>query len=69
MTDAFRLLCVGLRFTLMSRAIPTGEVHMPRIRPILLLLLGLLTAGALLTSGCGNKGPLYLPDDRADSTK
>ena len=33
------------------------------------LLLGLLAAGVLLTSGCGNKGPLYLPDDRAENSK
>ena len=46
----------------MSRAISPGEVLMSRLRPTLLLLLGLLTAGVLLTSGCGNKGPLYLPD-------
>ncbi|MBI5040778.1 MAG: lipoprotein [Gammaproteobacteria bacterium] len=41
---------------------------MSRLRPIFVLLLGLLTAGVLLTSGCGNKGPLYLPD-RADNQK
>ena len=33
---------------------------MPRLR-VLLLVLGLL-AGATPLSGCGNKGPLYLPD-------
>ena len=32
---------------------------MPRLR-MLLLVLGLLAGTAL--SGCGNKGPLYLPD-------
>ncbi|MBI5462985.1 MAG: lipoprotein [Gammaproteobacteria bacterium] len=36
---------------------------------MLALLLGLLTIGVLLTSGCGNKGPLYLPDDRAENQK
>jgi len=43
-------------------------MHMSRIRLATLLLLGLLSAGVLLSSGCGNKGPLYLPD-RADSQK
>ena len=41
---------------------------MPRLRPMFVLLLGLLAAGVLLTSGCGNKGPLYLPD-RAEQQK
>lgn len=35
---------------------------------MLVLLLGLLAAGVLLASGCGNKGDLYLPD-RADHQK
>ena len=42
---------------------------MSRSRPMLVLLLGLLAAGALSISGCGNKGPLYLPDDRAENSK
>lgn len=41
---------------------------MPRFRPILLLLISLLATGMLLTSGCGQKGDLYLPD-RADNQK
>lgn len=60
-------LCVGLRFALMSRAIPTGESSMSRLRMFLLLLLGLLATGVLI-SGCGNKGDLYLPD-RAENPK
>lgn len=35
---------------------------MSRLRPTLLLLLGLLAATALSTAGCGQKGDLYLPD-------
>lgn len=45
-----------------------ATAFMHRLRPTLLLLLGLLTAGILLTGGCGQKGDLYLPD-RADSQK
>jgi predicted small lipoprotein YifL len=41
---------------------------MPRLSPLLVLVLGLLTAGALFTGGCGNKGDLYLPD-RAERPK
>lgn len=41
---------------------------MSRFRPMLVLLLGLLAAGALSISGCGNKGDLYLPD-RAEQQK
>ncbi|MBU1190923.1 MAG: lipoprotein [Gammaproteobacteria bacterium] len=41
---------------------------MRRSRPTLLLLICLLATGTLLTSGCGQKGDLYLPD-RADSQK
>lgn len=36
---------------------------MSRLRPILLLLLGLLAAAVLASAGCGQKGDLYLPDD------
>lgn len=54
----------------MSRAIPPGEAPMSRYRPTLLLLLGfVLTVGVLSIGGCGNKGPLYLPDQRADTPK
>lgn len=35
---------------------------MPRLRPTLLILLGLLAAVALSAAGCGQKGDLYLPD-------
>ncbi|HEY9199921.1 MAG TPA: lipoprotein [Gammaproteobacteria bacterium] len=35
---------------------------------ILLLMFGLLAIGGLI-NGCGNKGPLYLPDDRAENGK
>jgi len=41
---------------------------MSRLRISTLLLLGLLSAGMLLSVGCGNKGELYLPD-RADNQK
>ena len=34
---------------------------MSRLRALLLLVLGLVAGGTLL-GGCGNKGPLYLPD-------
>lgn len=63
-------LCVLTRFALMSRSNSTVRrtVTMPRLRPTLILLLGLLAAGVLLTGGCGQKGDLYLPD-RADSQK
>ncbi|MFN2308982.1 MAG: lipoprotein [Gammaproteobacteria bacterium] len=37
---------------------------MHRLRP--LLLIALLTVGLLASTGCGQKGDLYLPD-RADS--
>lgn len=51
-----------------SNSIAQLSTPMPRIRPILLLLISLLAASTLLTSGCGQKGDLYLPD-RADSQK
>jgi len=35
---------------------------MPQHRLTLFVLLGLLAAGTLLTTGCGQKGDLYLPD-------
>ncbi len=35
---------------------------MSRIRLFTLLLAGLLATSLLSLSGCGNKGPLYLPD-------
>jgi predicted small lipoprotein YifL len=54
----------------MSRSNPTDRLTalMPRLRLSLLLLISLLAAGTLLTSGCGQKGDLYLPD-RADNQK
>jgi len=58
-----RALCVRRGFALMSRALPPGVMFMSRLRLSTLLLLGLLSAGALLSGGCGNKGPLYLPDN------
>lgn len=68
--DILPELCVSTRFALMSRSNSTVKLStpMPRIRPILLLLISLLAASTLLTSGCGQKGDLYLPD-RADSQK
>lgn len=40
---------------------------MSRLRPTLLILLGLLAAAALSTAGCGQKGDLYLPDRSEDA--
>jgi hypothetical protein len=44
------------------------SLPMPQLSPTLLLLISLLSASTLLTSGCGQKGDLYLPD-RADNQK
>jgi|GEM_PF-1292317 len=51
----------------MSRNVPVPNARIAR-RPVLsLLVLSLLTLLLLTLSGCGQKGPLYMPDDSESS--
>ena len=40
-----------------------------KIRPAITFLAMMLLAGMLTISGCGQKGPLYLPDDQKKEKK
>lgn len=40
-----------------------------KIRPAMSFLAILLLTGMLAISGCGQKGPLYLPDDQKKEKK